>query len=44
MLTVSNFKGAEKSWDMFPGTRLVLVQQLQAPPHPTRGPANSRAA
>lgn len=41
---VSNFKGAGKSWNMFPGTPLVLVQQLRAPPCSPRGPTSHRPA
>lgn len=41
---VSNFKGAGKSWNMFPGTPLVLVQQLWAPPYSPRGPTSHRLA
>ena len=34
---LSNFKGTGKSWDMFPGTPLVLVQQLGST-LPIKGP------
>ena len=42
--TLSNFKGTRKSWDMFPGTPLVLVPQLRSPPYPSRGPTSLRPA
>lgn len=41
---VSNFKGAGKSWNMFPGTPRVLVQQLRAPPCSPRSPISHRPA
>lgn len=42
--TLSSFKGTGKSWDMFPGTPLMLVQQLRAPPYPPRAPTSCRPA
>lgn len=38
------FKGTGKSWDMFPGTPLVLVQHLQAPPYPPKDLTSHRPA